>query len=96
MLKVIQLQVGELKANCYLVYDLKTKECVIIDPGDEAEFIETKILENNLKPILAISTHGHFDHTLASLELKLAYKIPFLINKKDKFLITRADSSADY
>ncbi len=96
MLKVIQLQVGELKSNCFLVYNPKTKNCVIIDPGDEAEFIETKILENNLNPVLIVSTHGHFDHVLASLELKLAYKIPFLISEKDKPLIVRADKTANY
>lgn len=96
MLKVIRLEVGELKANCYLVYDSKTKNCVIVDPGDEAEFIERKIFENDLKPIMIIATHGHFDHVLASLELKLAYNIPFLIDKEDNFLLPRADKSANY
>ena len=96
MLKVICLELGELKANCYLVYNPKTKDCIIIDPGDEAEFIERKISENDLKPILIVATHGHFDHVLGSLELKLAYNIPFLISKKDKFLISWANKSADY
>jgi hydroxyacylglutathione hydrolase len=96
MLKIIRLEVGELKANCYLVYDAKTKDCVIIDPGDEAEFIETKIAENDLNPVLIVSTHGHFDHVLASLELKLAYQIPFLVSEKDNFLLNRAKATANY
>jgi hydroxyacylglutathione hydrolase len=96
MLRVIRLEVGELKVNCYLIYNPKTRNCIILDPGDEAEFIERKISENDLTPLFIIATHGHFDHVLASLELKLAYNIPFLISKKDKFLVSRADKSANY
>lgn len=96
MLKVICLPVGELKANCFLVFDSLTRECLILDPGDDAELIKDKIVTENLIPKYLFATHGHFDHTLASLELKLIYSLPFKVNSKDRFLIDRAKESGNY
>lgn len=93
-MKIITLPVGQLQANCYLVYDKKSSNCVIIDPGDDADYIERIIADYKLIPIQIVATHGHFDHNMAVLELKLAYKIPFKINFRDKFLIENISSSA--
>ena len=90
------LVVGQLQTNCYLVFDKKTREAVIIDPGDDAEFIIQKIKDLDLKPQFILATHGHFDHILGALELKLAFKIPFLVHKKDEFIVKRAGRTADY
>lgn len=80
-------------ANCYLVYDEEGKT-IIIDPGDEAEFISRIILEKGLKPQKIIATHGHFDHILAAPELKLAFGIPFYASKKDSPLISKMPERA--
>jgi hydroxyacylglutathione hydrolase len=95
MLTVKKIVVGELLTNCYLVYSVE-KECLIIDPGDEATFIENVIGDLELKPLLIILTHGHFDHCLAALELSLAYKIPVYLNKADKFLLKRTVTTASH
>ena len=84
-----KLILGEMAANCYLVFDEKSREGIIIDPGDEADYIETVIADLGFNPTGVIATHGHSDHVSAVYELKLAYKIPFLANKKDKFLLDR-------
>ena len=89
------LPVGQLKANCYLVWD-ETNEALIIDPGDDADFIIKNILDEELTPRLIVATHGHFDHIMAALELQLAFKIPFFMHEKDLFLLDRMDSSAKY
>jgi len=93
-LLVEQLPVGQMNANCYLLYYKQSGECVIIDPGDEAEYIERKIADHELTPTQIIATHGHFDHILAATELKLAYKIPFLLHEKDDFLLARMRDSS--
>lgn len=95
-LKVERLIVGQMSANCYLLYDRKTKEAIIIDPGDDAEYIQNKIADLGLTPKAIIATHGHFDHVLASEELRLIYQIPFLVNKKDEFLLKTASKSYEY
>lgn len=89
-----RLSLGQMNANCYLVIDKKTKETLIIDPGDEAEYIESIISDNNFTPKLIVSTHGHFDHNLVVLTLQLAYKIPFFLNQKDEFLLKTMRESA--
>jgi len=95
-MKIETLVVGQLQTNCYLVYDQKSRKTVIIDPGDDADFIIQRIKDLELKSEFILATHGHFDHVLAALELKLAFKIPFLIHKDDLFLVKRAVRTADY
>lgn len=88
--------VGELATNCYIVVDQSTNRCVIIDPGDGAEFLSEKILTNDYKPEMIIATHGHFDHVLGVYELKLAFNIPFALHYKDITLLERMNDSATY
>jgi len=94
--KIERLIVSQLQTNCYLVWDKITGEGVIIDPGDDAEYILNRIRDLEMKPLYILVTHGHFDHVLAVLELKSALEIPFLINEKDLFLVKRAVGSAKF
>lgn len=91
-----RLPVGQMQSNCYLFWDEKTLETIIIDPGDTADFIIGKIQELELVPLAIIATHGHFDHVMAVLELKLAYNIPFYMHKEDEFLLDRMRDSAKH
>ncbi len=94
LMGIEKLTVGQLATNCYLVWEDKKRETIIIDPGDDADFILRRILDRKLNPRAIVATHGHFDHILAVTELKLALDIPFLINEKDLFLLKRARESA--
>lgn len=95
-MEIETLVVGQLQTNCYLVFNKSNRKAIIIDPGDDADFIIQKIKDLELKPEFILATHGHFDHVLAVLELKLAFKIPFLLHKDDLFLVKRAVRTADY
>jgi len=88
--------VGQMQENCYLVWDETTKEVIIIDPGDDADFIVSRVQSNELKPLAIIATHGHFDHTMAVLELKLLFNIPFYMSKDDVFLLERIESTSKH
>lgn len=94
MLKVIRLVVGEMAENCYLLFESKSKKTLILDPGDEADYIQRKIAELSLLPRLCVATHGHYDHVLATAEIKWAYHIPFYMNKKDEFLLKKVKNYA--
>ncbi|MCJ7793208.1 MAG: MBL fold metallo-hydrolase [Candidatus Marinimicrobia bacterium] len=95
-MKIERLVVGQLQSNCYLVWDEKTQEGIIIDPADDGHYLLNRIQDLEIKPILILATHGHVDHLLAVTELKLALKIPFWMSLKDEFLIKRIKSAARY
>ena len=95
-LRVKTIVVGQLQANCYLIFDSEKKEASIIDPGDDADYITRVIADEKVTPTQIIATHGHFDHIMAAAELQLAYNIPFLIHQKDEFLIKRMNETAEH
>ena len=94
MLNIQTLTVGDLTANCYLVTDPATSDTLIIDPGDDADFITETIINQKLKPLAIILTHGHFDHVLGCLELKLNFNLPIHLHQADARLYTSANRSA--
>lgn len=95
-MRIEKLVVGQLQANCYLVWDEKEEEGIVIDPGDAGDFIIDKIQRFGFKPKMIVATHGHFDHILAATEVKLAFNIPFLIHQADLFLLRRMATSARF
>ena len=94
MLNIQTLTVGDLATNCYLVASSWDGECIIIDPGDDADFITETIINKKLKPTAIVLTHGHFDHVLGCLELKLNFNLPIYLHQADAKLYTSANQSA--
>jgi len=96
MIHINKFVVGTLSTNCYLLTDKKSKETIVIDPGDDADYISNYIQSNNLKLSKIIATHGHIDHILGVMQLKLIFNTKFYMNKNDKFLIAYLEKSAKY
>ncbi len=65
------IPVGPLQANCFIVWDEKTREAIIVDPGDEPDRIISIIEQKNLHVKYILCTHAHFDHIGAIPELKI-------------------------
>ena len=86
-LTVLHIPVARFKSNCYIAYDPKTLDAVVIDPGGEAEKIISLIKENKLKANKIILTHGHGDHTKAAAEIKKATKAEVLIHNNDASIL---------
>ena len=78
------LVVGMVQTNCYIVHNMDTKECIIVDPGDEAEKICGYLTQNELKLQAILLTHGHFDHIGAVSELKDKYGVPAYAAAEEK------------
>ncbi len=95
-ISVQTLVVGQLQTNCYLITDLESRSTLIIDPGDDSEYIGTVISRDRLTPTLIIATHGHFDHILGVFELQGMFHIPFMLHKNDEFLLSRMKESAQF
>jgi len=96
-MQIETLKLGQLDTNCYLAWCEKTNEAIIIDPADEGGFISEKILELNLKPVTIVLTHGHFDHILGLLELKLNFpQTQIVMHKTDLFLVESVQKRAQH
>lgn len=80
---LIRLVVGPLQVNCFILADEKTKEAVVIDPGDDAGDILKVIREKGLTVRYLVNTHGHFDHVGANRALKEATGALLLIHEGD-------------
>ena len=72
--------------NCWVVASEKGSECIIVDPGmpDISAEIELIISEEGLKPVAALLTHGHLDHTFSIKPLADGYSIPTYIHSEDR------------
>lgn len=79
-----------------MVWNEENKEGIVIDPADDgmeiSEFLESKLIK--LKAIVV--THGHFDHLLGALDLKLIYNVPFYCSAADQFLLERQKETAKH
>ena len=72
-----------LQTNCYLVSNEKSKTCIIVDPGDNAEFIAGCVENLGVVPAAIFLTHAHADHIQAVPELKEKYKVPLYVHEED-------------
>lgn len=73
-----RIPVGSYMANCYVFGDSKTKEVIIIDPGDEKHKIFDAI-ENGGYAVKGVAfTHSHFDHIGALDPVKEKYNVPVI------------------
>ncbi len=68
-MKIIKTVCGKLGVNSYVVVNEETSTAVVFDPAnyDKLKKIE---LENGIKIVHAVFTHGHFDHITAGAKLK--------------------------
>jgi hydroxyacylglutathione hydrolase len=79
---------GAFAANCYIVAPAPGAECVIIDPGQDAERgIEELLARYRLKPIAVLLTHGHLDHMWSVGPVCGAKGIPAYIHPDDRGLL---------
>lgn len=93
---VAYLTVGAYEENCYLYACPETLEAVIIDPGDEAQRILSRIQELAFIPKYIINTHGHFDHICAIDEISAVYPIPLAIHAADVHRYTDEQADRSY
>lgn len=94
LLTIVKLPVGQMAANCYLVQDPSSGELLIIDPGEDANYIAEQVIKLGGIPLAILATHGHFDHILGARELQLTFGIPFYIHAADTFLVARMQETA--
>ena len=78
---VKSIPLGPVSANTYILTDVATNECAVIDAGDFNGALKKELDGKKVKYILL--THGHFDHILGVHDLKAYTNAEVMIHKLD-------------
>jgi glyoxylase-like metal-dependent hydrolase (beta-lactamase superfamily II) len=81
-IEIKRLTLGAVSTNAYIVGDNATKEALVIDPVDNADILLQAAQDSGWTIKLILATHAHFDHVLASKELKERTGAPFWIHEE--------------
>jgi glyoxylase-like metal-dependent hydrolase (beta-lactamase superfamily II) len=83
--------------NCWVIANEARGECIIVDPGASdmssissggvSDEINLIVSEEGFKPVAALLTHGHLDHTFSIKALADGYQIPTYIHSEDRRFI---------
>jgi glyoxylase-like metal-dependent hydrolase (beta-lactamase superfamily II) len=83
-LEVVALPNGQLAQNCYLVADRRTRDAVIIDPGEEPAMFLAE-LDTRAWTLRAVwLTHAHVDHIVGVGAVKRATGAPIHMHRLDR------------
>lgn len=83
---IVTVPLGMLQANCFLVFDEKSHDGLIIDPGGDVAPLVAEITRHNVQICAILNTHGHFDHVAGNAEL-VSYAAPYGIHPDDRKLL---------
>ena len=75
--------------NGFVVGCERTREAVVIDPGDEADELLGAVGDHALDVTRILLTHGHFDHVTGIARIKDAVEAPVFLHRDDLPLYDR-------
>ena len=64
VMQVKSIQLGMIGTNCYIFWNDSSKDCAVVDPGDDGQQVARLIQGLGLTPVAILLTHSHFDHVL--------------------------------
>ena len=88
--------VGPLQCNCTIIGDTEIHKGYVIDPGGDPELIMQSIAAMNLSIEGIFHTHAHFDHFLASAEIKEKTGASIHLHDSDRFLWDTLEMQCKY
>jgi hydroxyacylglutathione hydrolase len=92
----IKLPVGLLQCNCCIIGDPRTREALVIDPGDEVERILDLIGRYKLQVKAIVSTHAHIDHVGGLAKLYHYTAAPVMMHSEDLPLYRGMEAQAAF
>lgn len=75
-MQVVIVPVTAFQQNCSIVWDERSGEGAVIDPGGDIEQILDVIRDNRVRPAKILLTHAHIDHAGGTAELAAELDVP--------------------
>jgi glyoxylase-like metal-dependent hydrolase (beta-lactamase superfamily II) len=88
-LEVVQLPLGPIETNCYLVRTPGSGEAVVVDPSGEAPGIRLELARRGARCVAILITHGHWDHLGAVADLAEGTGAPVHMAEAERALLER-------
>lgn len=86
-LEILKLTLGPLQTNAYIIGDPASRAAVVIDPVDRASLLLETATRRGWQVREILATHAHFDHIMASRELKERTGAAFRLHRLDMPLL---------
>lgn len=86
--------VGPFHKNGFVVACPRTREGVLIDPGDEVDGLLEFIEQEDIRILHILLTHAHIDHVTGVGAAKRALGVPVHLHRDDLLLYDRAPEQA--
>lgn len=67
---------GTIGTNVYFLINKETRETLLVDPADNADYILDQCRLRDFKLVGILLTHGHFDHIYALNDIKAKVDVP--------------------
>ncbi len=93
-LRVLQLPLGPLQTNCYILACTTTNQAAVIDPSWDGRAILTRVKKEGWTVSHILLTHTHFDHVGALAELKELTGAPIYLHREAVEMLERAPAAA--
>ncbi len=81
MIRVLQIPLGPIETNAYMVANEETKKAIVIDPGMQPAELLFELEGYEVEAILL--THAHFDHIGGVDEVKQKYNCPIYLHPNE-------------
>ena len=79
---------GSIGTNVYFVINKTTRETIIIDPADEADYLLEQAKLRDYRICAVLLTHGHFDHIMAADAIRKATGVKIYAYKDEEKILT--------
>jgi glyoxylase-like metal-dependent hydrolase (beta-lactamase superfamily II) len=96
MIEVLQLPLGPLQTNCYILACTQTMEAVVIDPSWDGRGIAATAVEKGYLITHILLTHAHFDHVGGLAQLREETNAPIYIHPDAVQMLSQATMSGAF
>ena len=95
-MQIKTMPLGSYQTNCYMVSLPEQKNCIVIDPGFEPEYILEQVRRAGKTVEAILLTHGHFDHVGGVKKIAAEEQCRVFICKEDLSLNPMLTDGAIY